>query len=182
MLRTILNKSWRQQPTKQQLYGYLPPITKTIHVKWTKHAGHCWRSRDEFISDILLWTSSHGRAKVGRPAISYIQQLCADMECIPEDLPEAMDNREGWQERVRDIWADGVTWWWGMITQPRCNFDRQKLLCGSQPPGTDTTQNISLGTKPSHLTYTPKDSLNKSSMNLARTQHHRTNIQQLFSL
>ena len=28
MLRAILNKSWRQHPTKQQLYGHLPPITK----------------------------------------------------------------------------------------------------------------------------------------------------------
>ena len=30
MLRAILNKSWRQHPTKHQLYGHLPPITKTI--------------------------------------------------------------------------------------------------------------------------------------------------------
>ena len=29
MLRAILNKSWRQHPKKQQLYGHLPPITKT---------------------------------------------------------------------------------------------------------------------------------------------------------
>ena len=29
MLRAILNKSWRQYPTKQQLYGHLPPIMKT---------------------------------------------------------------------------------------------------------------------------------------------------------
>ena len=30
MLRAILNKSWRQLPTKHQLYGHLPPITKII--------------------------------------------------------------------------------------------------------------------------------------------------------
>ena len=30
MLRAILNKSWRHHPTKQQLYGPLPPIKKTI--------------------------------------------------------------------------------------------------------------------------------------------------------
>ena len=47
MLRAILNKSWRQHPTKQQLYGHLPPITKTIQVIRTRHVGHCWRSRDE---------------------------------------------------------------------------------------------------------------------------------------
>ena len=32
MLRTILNKSWRQHPTKHQLYRHLPPITKTIQT------------------------------------------------------------------------------------------------------------------------------------------------------
>ena len=56
MLRAILNKSWRQHPTKHQLYGHLPPITKTIQVRQTRHAGHCWRSRDEVISDVLLCT------------------------------------------------------------------------------------------------------------------------------
>ena len=56
MLRAILNKSWRQYPTRHQLYGHLPPITKTIQARRTRHAGHCWRSRDELISDVLLWT------------------------------------------------------------------------------------------------------------------------------
>ena len=55
MLRAILNKSWRQHPTRHQLYGHLPPITKTIQVRWTRHAEHCWRSRDELISNVLLW-------------------------------------------------------------------------------------------------------------------------------
>ena len=32
MLRAILNKSWQQHPTRHQLYGHLPPITKTIQV------------------------------------------------------------------------------------------------------------------------------------------------------
>ena len=56
MLRAILNKSWRQHPRKHQLYGHLPPITKTIQARRTRHAVHCWRSRDELISDLLLWT------------------------------------------------------------------------------------------------------------------------------
>ena len=30
MLWAILNKSWRQHPTRHQLYGHPPPITKTI--------------------------------------------------------------------------------------------------------------------------------------------------------
>ena len=55
MLRAILNKSWRQHSTWHQLYGHLSPITKTIQVRRTRHAGHCWRSRDELIRDLLLW-------------------------------------------------------------------------------------------------------------------------------
>ena len=112
MLRAILKNSWRKHSLKKQLYGHLPPITKTIKVRWTRHARHCRRSRDELISDVLLWTPSHGRTKAGRPARTYIQQLCTDTGCSLEDQPEAMDDSEGWRERVRAIRADGVTWWW----------------------------------------------------------------------
>ena len=51
MLRAILNKSWRQHPTR--------------------HAGHCWRSKYELISDVLLWTTAYGQAKAGQPARTY---------------------------------------------------------------------------------------------------------------
>ena len=112
MLRELLNKSRRQHPTKHQLYGHLPPITKTIQVRRTRHAGHCWRSRDELISDVLQWAPTYGQAKAGRPARTYIQQLCEDTGCSPEDLPEAMNDGEKWRERVRDIRAGGTTWWW----------------------------------------------------------------------
>ena len=87
MLRAILNKSWRQHPTRRQLYGHLPSITKTIQVRRARHAGHCWRSKDELVSDVLLWTPTYGQAKAGRPAWTYIQQLCEDTGCNPEDLP-----------------------------------------------------------------------------------------------
>ena len=48
---------------------------------------------------------------LGQPARTYIQQLCEDTEYSPEDLPEAMNDREKWRERVRDIRASGTTWW-----------------------------------------------------------------------
>ena len=112
MLRAILNKFWRQHPTRHQLYGHLPPITKTIQGRRTRREGPCWRSRDEFISHVLLWTPTYSRAMAGRPARTYIQQLCEDTGCSTKDLPEAMNDREKWWERVRDIRAGGTTWWW----------------------------------------------------------------------
>ena len=118
MLPAILNKFWWHHPTKQQLYGHLPPIRKTVQVRRTRHAVHCSRNRDELISDVLLWTLSHGTAKAGPPSGTYIQQLYADRGCILEDLLEAMDDKEWSQERVTDIRADGATrWWWPWYCQ-----------------------------------------------------------------
>ena len=94
MLRAILNRSRGQHPTKQLLYSHLPPIRKTIQVRRTRHAGHCWRSGDGLIGDILLWNPSHGWAKAGRPARTYIQKLCADTGYSLEDLPGARDDKE----------------------------------------------------------------------------------------
>ena len=112
MLRAILNRSWQQHPTRRQLYGHLPPITKTIQARRTRHAGHCWRSKDEIVSDVLLWTPAYGQSKAGRPARTFIQQLCDDTGCNPEDLLKAMNDRETWRERVRDIHASRTSWWW----------------------------------------------------------------------
>ena len=91
-----------------------PPAsyTKTIQVRRNRHAGHGWRSRDELLSVVLLWTPTYDWAKVGRPARTYTQQLCENTGCSPEDLLKAMNDREKWRERVRDIRASGTTWWW----------------------------------------------------------------------
>ncbi len=111
MLRAILNKFWKQ------LYGYRPPITKTIKIRRIRHERYWWRSRDELKRDALLWippTLSHGLTKAGSPAQTYIQQVFADTGCSPEDLPKAMDDREVWRERerqrerVRNICADAI--------------------------------------------------------------------------
>ena len=74
----------------------------------TRHAGHCWRGRDELISDVFLWTPTHGLL-----AKTYIHQLCADTGCSLEDLPEAMDDRNGWQERK--LLVINMCWWWCLM-------------------------------------------------------------------
>ena len=63
VLRAILNKSWKQHPTKQQLYVRLPFISKTLQVRRTR-LRDCLRYKDELISEALLWTVSHGQAGV----------------------------------------------------------------------------------------------------------------------
>ena len=130
ILRAILNTSWRQHPTKHQLYCHLPHITKTIQVWWTRHAGYCWRSRDELISDVLLWTPSYGRAKAGRPARTYIQQLCEDTGCSPEDQPEGRSSEKGSGVSVLAAWHDDdddYTYW--LKTEKRKSQIRLFLNC-----------------------------------------------------
>ena len=89
MLRAILNKSWKQHPTKHWLYNHLLPISETIQ---TKCMGHCWRSKNELISDILPWTPSHRHASVGWPIRTYQQQCCMNTGYRLEDLPEMMND------------------------------------------------------------------------------------------
>ena len=110
-LCALLNKSWKQSSTKQQLYGHLLSITQIIQVRQIRYAGHCSRSKDKLISDILLWTSTCRHASVGWAAKTYIHQLCADIRCCLEDWPIVMeDERE--RERDKGIHAVGILWWW----------------------------------------------------------------------
>ena len=85
---------------------------------------------------------TYGRAKTGRPARTYIQQLCEDTGCSPDDLPEAMNEREKWRESVRDIRAGSTTWWWwwwwwwcslNIETVQVVQFNISKHLCSVWP-------------------------------------------------
>ena len=67
---------------------------------------------DELINDVLQWTPSHRRAKVGRPARTYYRKLCADTGCSQEYLLGAMGDRDGKWEKDWEICASSVTWWW----------------------------------------------------------------------
>ena len=99
MLQAILNKSKKQHPMKQQLYSHLSPISKTIQVRRTRHAGHNWRIKNEHISNVLLWIPSHGYVHVGQPARTCRQQLLMD-------LTRAMDDKIGWIDWVWEIRTD----------------------------------------------------------------------------
>ena len=55
ILWAILNKSWRQHHHKTA--AVRPPTSHhENYQRLTRHAGHCSRSRNELISDVLLWT------------------------------------------------------------------------------------------------------------------------------
>ena len=93
---------------KQQLFDHLPPISQTIQVRRTRFTRHCCRGKNVLISDVLPWTPIHGRANVGGSARTY----WSDTRCRLLDLLGAIDNREGWWNRIREIRSVSVIWWW----------------------------------------------------------------------
>ena len=121
-------------PPKSQLYDHLIPITKTIKIRWTRHEGHCRRSKDELISDILLWTPSHGQAKAGWPA--WTTALC-QYRIWPWRPPGGMDNRDRWQERVMEICTGSMTWSWWLYKKDNIHGGVYVLV--------DARQNSSMG-------------------------------------
>ena len=105
MLRAALNISWKQHPTNTELYGKIPPLSNSIQERRMRFAGHCWRSKNEIVSDVLLWQPKHGKTSRGRPVRTFIDQLRDDSGCSIHDLPAAMSERKGWQARVRTVRA-----------------------------------------------------------------------------
>ena len=59
IIHTALSKSWKQNPTKQQLCGHLPHIFQNIKARWARYAGNSWECNDEIIRDILPRTTTH---------------------------------------------------------------------------------------------------------------------------
>ena len=98
------------------LYSIYQPSRKRFQIRRTKYAGHCWRSKNELISDILQLIPSHGRASVERPARTSQQQLTRNTGCSLNDLPEYIDLTlcqlvsGGRQRQIPCFWnkADGI--------------------------------------------------------------------------
>ena len=84
-------------------------ISQTIQVRRTRHAGHCKRSKDVLISDILLWTPTLRCARIGQPEITYISSV-RSMDvvwrtCSYQWMISSDQERERERERVRAIRA-----------------------------------------------------------------------------
>ena len=113
-LHAVLNKSWKQHPTKL-LYSYSPPISQIIwqtrHLRQTRHSGG---SEDELISHILLWSPSHEHTSAGQTAKTYVSTVCR-----LEDLPRVKNIKDRWRES-RNC-AISMTWCWHQRNYRRKN-------------------------------------------------------------
>ena len=62
----------------------------------------CTVGKVELISDVLLWTPTHGLTSFGWSAKAYYDQFCKDTGCSLEDLPREMANWDRWPLKVND--------------------------------------------------------------------------------
>ena len=103
MLRAVLGVSLKEHKTNKELYNKLPNITDTLRNRRLRFIGHCWRRKDEVISELLLWEPKHGARKRGRPAATYIDQLRNDTGLSIAELKSTMGNRKEWMKLVNGV-------------------------------------------------------------------------------
>ena len=88
------------------LHGPIPDISTILREQRMHFAGHSWRAKQELTSNLLLlWSPSCGRRRVGHPAITYIDQLCRDKGCLPNDLPALLQDCDGWRDKLMNARA-----------------------------------------------------------------------------
>ena len=72
MLRAVLGVSWKEHKTNN-----LPKITDTLMIRRLRFIGHCWRKKDEVISDLLLDLGTKARRKKERKTSNSICRTAA---------------------------------------------------------------------------------------------------------
>ena len=90
ILRTALNKTWKQHLTNKEIYGKIQKITNSIREQRLRFAGNFRRSKNELTSDLLLWQPLHGKRSRGRPSKIIIDQLIEDTGFTLDELPTAI--------------------------------------------------------------------------------------------
>ena len=103
-IKQVLATTPHETPTIRTL----APITKTIQVRRTRHAGTLLEKQDELISDLYSCGPHTWMCKSGTTSTNLHTAAMWEHGCNSEDLPEAMNDREKWRETVRDIRAGGA--------------------------------------------------------------------------
>ena len=97
LLRSALNVSWKDRIPNTVLYKDLPRVSEKIRERRLKFAGHCSRSKDQVVADLVLWKPSQGKRSKGRPIKTYLDLLCEDTGLMCEDLESCMQERTTWR-------------------------------------------------------------------------------------
>ena len=109
MLQAVLNRSWRQHPTKRSSCTDINHPAQTPSKLDVQDLCDTAGEIRVSLLAIYFWGASHTDEQ-----ITYLQQLCTDTGGSLEDLLGTMDGLDEWQERFWEI-----RWWWWYIL---CNL------------------------------------------------------------
>ena len=101
LLMRAQNISWREHKTTAEIYHGIPEISSILSQYRARFAGHCYRSKDQIISDVICMRfplTSRGR----RP-FNYIDCIARDINQDINDLANLMAYRVCWQSIVNSF-------------------------------------------------------------------------------
>ena len=127
ILQAILSISWKQHLRYKTCTATYHPSEKNTRVRKKKMCAILLEKQGRTHSDWILWTPTHTLVCVRQPSRTYLYQLCADTGCSLKDLRVAMDDKDQWREREReinDICVVSAIWWWWF----RYNCIQQKKI------------------------------------------------------
>ena len=101
MLRKIKNMSWKNHHTLAEIYGNIPKLSSSVAVKRARFAGHCFRAKEEVISDLIFWKKSESRK------LTFPEVVARDTGINKDELPTVMKDRDCWREIVLNISPKG---------------------------------------------------------------------------
>ena len=96
----VKNVTWQQGITSEVLYAGLPRTVTTIRERHLRFSGHCWGSKNEVVSDLVLWEPKQGKRSIGGQARTFVDLLEADIGVPRDCLLAVMDDRVGWRKRA----------------------------------------------------------------------------------
>ena len=105
LLRIVQNTHSSEHPTKERIYGDLPPISDTLSRRRLLFAGRCLRAEDEINLSLLLWKIN---IPIRSRRMTYPQMLSRDTGIGPEDLGNTMLDRDLWKTVHQNIPASGA--------------------------------------------------------------------------
>ena len=100
LLRRVLNISWRDHKTNEEVYGEIPPLANSVRKRRLQFAGHCLRASDQPVSRVLFWTPSEGHSSRGRRSTTYPDSISKDLDLEPNEVQQLMLDKLAWRKFV----------------------------------------------------------------------------------
>ena len=101
LLRRAQNLSWKDHHTLHEIYGTIPKLSERLAQRRARFAGHCYRAKDEIISDLIMWKASSSRK------LTFPDVISRDTGIQVNELPTAMADKDFWRTVVLGISPTG---------------------------------------------------------------------------